>query len=66
MSTDPEPHRHDHTQVRHLTRRGVLWLGLRCDVRCKFCYDEYLAKRDKIWVAVDEATRTLDKFRYHY
>ncbi len=66
MFTDPEPHRHDHMQVRHLTRRGVLWLGLRCDVRCKFCYDEHLAKRDKIWVAVDEATRTLDKFRYYY
>ncbi len=66
MSTGLEPHRHDHTQVRHLTRRGVLWLGLRCDVRCKFCYDEHLAKRDKIWVAVDDATRTLDKFRYYY
>lgn len=66
MSTAREPNQHDHTQVRHLTRRGVLWLGLRCDVQCKFCYDEHLAKRDKIWVAVDEATRTLDKFRYHY
>lgn len=58
--------RHAHKQVRHLTRRGVLWLGLRCDVRCKFCYDGHLPKRDKIWVAVDKATSTLDKFRYYY
>lgn len=57
---------HDHTQARHLTRRGVLWLGLRCDVRCKFCYDEHLAKEDKIWISVDKAARTLDKFRYYY
>ena len=32
---------------RHLTRRGVLWLGLRCDVRCKFCYDEHVPAREK-------------------
>lgn len=32
---------------RRLTRRGVLWLGLRCDVRCKFCYDELVAPQDK-------------------
>lgn len=57
---------HDRTRVRHLTRRGVLWLGLRCDVRCKFCYDEHLPQRDKIWIAVDKAARTLDKFRYYY
>ncbi len=53
-------------QQRQLTRRGVLWLGLRCDVQCKFCYDEHLAQADKIWISVDEAARALDKFRYFY
>jgi len=28
------------SERREITRRGVLWLGLNCDVRCKFCYDE--------------------------
>lgn len=57
---------HDHTQERHLTRRGVLWLGLHCDVRCKFCYDTHLAKRNKTWIAFDDAVRALDKFRFYY
>lgn len=51
---------------RHLTRRGVLWVGLRCDVRCKFCYDERLGGGDKIWLTVAEAVGALNKFRYYY
>ncbi len=51
---------------RHVTRRGVLWLGLKCDVRCKFCYDELVASREKAWIPVAEATRALDKFRFFY
>lgn len=51
---------------RHLTRRGVLWVGLRCDMRCKFCYDERLGGADKVWLTVAEATEALDKFRYYY
>jgi MoaA/NifB/PqqE/SkfB family radical SAM enzyme len=51
---------------RQITRRGVLWLGLACDVRCKFCYDELVASREKAWMPVDEATGLLDKFRFHY
>jgi len=51
---------------RRLTRRGVLWLGLRCDVRCKFCYDEHLLRRDKVWISVKEAMQALDKFRHFY
>jgi MoaA/NifB/PqqE/SkfB family radical SAM enzyme len=54
------------TRQRSLTRRGVLWLGLRCDVRCKFCYDELVAAGDKAWIPLDEATRALDKFRLYY
>ena len=57
---------HDHVAGTHVTRRGVLWVGLRCDVRCKFCYDEHLASRDKVWIPLKEATRTLDKFRGFY
>jgi len=51
---------------RQITRRGVLWLGLKCDVRCKFCYDELVASREKAWMSADEAFRALDKFRYFY
>ena len=51
---------------RRLTQRGVLWLGLRCDVRCKFCYDEHINTGDKIWIRFEDACRALDKFRYYY
>src|SRR5262249_18380489 len=52
--------------TREFTRRGVLWLGLACDVRCKFCYDELVAGREKAWMPVDEVTALLDKFRFFY
>lgn len=51
---------------RQITRRGVLWLGLTCDVRCKFCYDELVSSREKAWIPLDEATQALDKFRLFY
>src|SRR5437588_7508962 len=51
---------------RSVTRRGVLWLGLRCDVRCKFCYDDLVAGREKMWIPLEEATQALDKFRFYY
>jgi len=51
---------------RELTRRGVLWLGLTCDVRCKFCYDELVASQEKAWMPLGEVTAALDKFRYFY
>lgn len=51
---------------RHLTRRGVLWLGLKCDVRCAFCYDELVASRDKGWLPTARACALLDKFRGFY
>lgn len=52
--------------TRRLTRRGVLWLGLRCDMRCKFCYDRHIPRADKIWIGRDEAIAALDKFRQFY
>lgn len=54
------------SRERRITRRGVLWLGLRCDVRCKFCYDELVAGREKAWMPLAEATQVLDKFRFYY
>jgi MoaA/NifB/PqqE/SkfB family radical SAM enzyme len=54
------------SRERHLTRRGVLWLGLRCDVRCKFCYDEHVPTAQKAWLGTDDAIRALEKFRFYY
>lgn len=54
------------SRERHLTRRGVMWLGLRCDVRCKFCYDEHVPASKKTWLGLDEAITALDKFRFYY
>jgi pyruvate-formate lyase-activating enzyme len=54
------------SRSRRITRRGVLWLGLRCDVRCKFCYDELVDSREKMWTPLHEATQVLDKFRFFY
>ena len=49
-----------------VTRRGVLWVGLKCDVRCKFCYDDRIHPRDKIWLPLEQAIEALNKFRYFY
>ncbi|HEY2576891.1 MAG TPA: radical SAM protein [Streptosporangiaceae bacterium] len=54
------------SRERHLTRRGVLWLGLRCDVRCKFCYDELVPAAQKAWLNAGDAIQALDKFRFYY
>jgi MoaA/NifB/PqqE/SkfB family radical SAM enzyme len=54
------------SRKRRLTRRGVLWLGLRCDVRCKFCYDEHVPTAEKAWLGTAEAVRALQKFRFYY
>ena len=54
------------SRARRLTRRGVLWLGLRCDVRWKFCYDELVAARDKAWMPPEQVIRALDKLRRYY
>ncbi len=66
MPTTSHQHGPGRSRNRQLTRRGVLWVGLRCDVRCKFCYDEHLATRDKVWITLEEATQALEKFRYYY
>jgi MoaA/NifB/PqqE/SkfB family radical SAM enzyme len=54
------------SRERGLTRRGVLWLGLRCDVRCKFCYDEHVPSSQKGWLPAVDAMRALEKFRSFY
>lgn len=48
------------------TRRGVLWLGLHCNVQCEFCYDERLPRSRKEWVDVDAIKTALTKFRRFY
>jgi MoaA/NifB/PqqE/SkfB family radical SAM enzyme len=54
------------SRERRLTRRAVLWLGLRCDVRCKFCYDERVPASQKGWLDTADAIQALDKFRLYY
>ena len=56
----------DWSYERTLTRRGVLWLGLRCDVRCTFCYDAKVSTREKQWLAYEDVVTALDKFRRYY
>ncbi|HZM82420.1 MAG TPA: radical SAM protein [Candidatus Limnocylindrales bacterium] len=56
----------DWTTQRQITRRGVLWLGLTCDVRCKFCYDEKVSLNEKAWMPLTDAQAAIDKFRYFY
>lgn len=48
------------------TRRGVLWLGLHCNVRCEFCYDDRLPASRKEWVDVEGIRQALTKFRSFY
>lgn len=51
---------------RSLTSRGVLWLGLKCDLRCKFCYDGNIAPTLKRWVKTQDLITALDRFRHFY
>ena len=50
----------------NITRRGVLWLGLYCDIRCEFCYDNLLTVSQKRWVALPDLKLALAKFRRFY
>ncbi len=54
------------SQNRSLTKRGVLWVGLKCDIRCKFCYDDNLNSKAKQWIPLEEGKRALYKFRCFY
>ena len=53
------------SKVRKITRRSVLWLGLICNLKCKFCYDAKL-DNNKSWLPFEEATIALKKFKYFY
>ncbi len=55
---------------RALTRRGVLWIGLMCNLRCIFCYDKQF-KHKKIlkWIPFDAEKGikpVLSKFKFFY
>lgn len=54
------------SRERQLTRRGVLWIGLRCDLRCEFCYDEHVLASQKDWLPDSDARLALRKFRFYY
>jgi MoaA/NifB/PqqE/SkfB family radical SAM enzyme len=56
----------DSAKNRSPTTRGVLWLGLKCDVQCKFCYDQWINPADKVWLPYADVIATLDKFRHYY
>jgi MoaA/NifB/PqqE/SkfB family radical SAM enzyme len=49
-----------------VSSRGVLWLGLHCDVRCSFCYDAGVPVNNKLWVPLDDLKGALNKFRQFY
>ena len=52
--------------VGSLTPRGVLWLGLKCNMRCEFCYDELMPATHKQWVPLEDVKLALTKFRNYY
>jgi MoaA/NifB/PqqE/SkfB family radical SAM enzyme len=49
-----------------VSSRGVLWLGLHCDVRCSFCYDAGVPVNNKLWVPLEDLKIALNKFRNFY
>lgn len=56
--TWPEPY--PDTKVR-ITRRGVLYVGFPCNMKCKFCYYSYHESRE--WHSLDECKRDALLFR---
>lgn len=49
---------------REITKRGVLYVGFRCNARCKFCYYRYL--KNKTWRGINELKKQALKIRYFY
>lgn len=68
-ATDSNTESATHPAGRPLTRRGVLWLGLKCDVKCVFCYDKKLSASEKKWLPYEGpngARTAVDRFRNVY
>ena len=58
------------TRKRVLTRRGVVWLGQTCNLRCRFCYFQNRIKAkdhpEHPFMGLDKAKQIMDVLRYHY
>ncbi|MGE4536229.1 MAG: radical SAM protein [Desulfovibrio sp.] len=64
------PARLSTTKKRSLTRRGVVWLGQTCNLRCRFCYFQTrIEARDHPehpFMSLEKATAIVDTLRGHY
>lgn len=58
------------TTRRVLTRRGVVWLGQTCNLRCRFCYFQTRIEAkdhpEHPFMALDKAKAIFDTLRHHY
>lgn len=58
------------TTKRVLTRRGVVWLGQTCNLRCRFCYFQSRIEAkdhpEHPFMSLDKAKRIADTLRHHY
>ena len=59
-----------HTTRRVLTRRGVVWLGQTCNLRCRFCYFQTRIEAknhpDHPFMALDKAKAICTSLRQYY
>jgi MoaA/NifB/PqqE/SkfB family radical SAM enzyme len=58
------------TTTRVLTRRGVVWLGQTCNLRCRFCYFQTRIEAkdhpEHPFMSLAKAQRIADTLRHHY
>src|ERR1044071_1187405 len=57
------------TKERSITRRGVVWVGHACDIKCVFCYRDGLDPQRKRWKPFDGpggVKEEVTRFRYTY
>lgn len=58
------------TKKRVLTRRGVVWLGQTCNLRCRFCYFQTRIEAkdhpEHPFMGMDKAKGIMDNLRHHY
>lgn len=52
------------TRKRELTKRGVLYVGFPCNIRCKFCYYAYSPSKE--WHSIKECKRDAHLYRYSF
>ncbi|PIE67504.1 MAG: hypothetical protein CSA23_03500 [Deltaproteobacteria bacterium] len=52
------------TTLRDLTRRAVLYVGFRCNIKCIFCY--YAFNGDSKWKSLDECKRDATIYKNKY